>query len=158
MKAPVLGLYGGADTGIPVAQVEAMKAALADNKKTAEFKIYPDAPHGFHADYRASYRKDAAEDAWNQMQGLVQEIRRARLTTGTAAVRRQRRRASAEAVAVAIGLPDLFDFPDRPDKGSSETDDNAEEDQGQGRGCEHGQHTLVNCKQHTTWAAKSRWP
>jgi carboxymethylenebutenolidase len=68
MKAPVLGLYGGADTGIPVAQVEAMKAALADNKKTAEFKIYPDAPHGFHADYRASYRKDAAEDAWNQMQ------------------------------------------------------------------------------------------
>jgi len=68
MKAPVLGLYGGADTGIPVTQVEAMKAALAENKKTAEFKIYPDAPHGFHADYRASYRKDAAEDAWNQMQ------------------------------------------------------------------------------------------
>lgn len=68
MKAPVLGLYGGADTGIPVTQVEAMKAALAQNKKTAEFKIYPDAPHGFHADYRASYRKDAADDAWNQMQ------------------------------------------------------------------------------------------
>ena len=68
MKAPVLGLYGGADTGIPVAQVEAMKAALADAKKTAEFKIYPDAPHGFHADYRASYRKEAAEDAWSQMQ------------------------------------------------------------------------------------------
>ena len=66
MKAPVLGLYGGADTGIPVAQVEAMKAALAENKKTAEFKIYPGAPHGFHADYRASYRKDAAEDAWKQ--------------------------------------------------------------------------------------------
>jgi carboxymethylenebutenolidase len=69
MKAPVLGLYGEADTGIPVATVEAFKAALAENKKTAEFKIYPDAPHGFHADYRASYRKDAAEDAWNQMQG-----------------------------------------------------------------------------------------
>jgi carboxymethylenebutenolidase len=68
MKAPVLGLYGSADTGIPVAQVEAMKAALAENKKTAEFKIYPDAPHGFHADYRASYRKEAAEDGWNQMQ------------------------------------------------------------------------------------------
>lgn len=68
MKAPVLGLYGGADTGIPVAQVEAMKAALADNKKAAEFKIYPEAPHGFHADYRASYRKEAADDAWNQMQ------------------------------------------------------------------------------------------
>jgi carboxymethylenebutenolidase len=68
MKAPVLGLYGAEDTGIPVATVEALKQALADDKKTAEFKIYPGAPHGFHADYRASYRKDAAEDAWNQMQ------------------------------------------------------------------------------------------
>ena len=53
MKAPVLGLYGEADTGIPVAQVEALKAALAAAHKTAEFKIYPGAPHGFHADYRA---------------------------------------------------------------------------------------------------------
>ena len=69
MKAPVLGLYGEADTGIPVATVEALKAALAESKKTAEFKIYPGAPHGFHADYRASYRKDAAEDGWNQMIG-----------------------------------------------------------------------------------------
>jgi carboxymethylenebutenolidase len=68
MKAPVLGLYGEADTGIPVASVEALKAALAENKKTAEFKIYPGAPHGFHADYRASYRKEAAEDGWSQMQ------------------------------------------------------------------------------------------
>jgi carboxymethylenebutenolidase len=68
MKAPVLGLYGEADTGIPVATVETFKAALAENKKTAAFKIYPGAPHGFHADYRPSYRKDAAEDAWSQMQ------------------------------------------------------------------------------------------
>jgi carboxymethylenebutenolidase len=68
MKAPVLGLYGEADAGIPVAQVEQMKAALAAAGKTAEFKIYPGAPHGFHADYRASYRKEAAEDAWSQMQ------------------------------------------------------------------------------------------
>jgi carboxymethylenebutenolidase len=68
MKAPVIGLYGEADTGIPVATVEAFKAALAADKKTAEFKIYPGAPHGFHADYRPSYRKDAAEDAWTQMQ------------------------------------------------------------------------------------------
>jgi carboxymethylenebutenolidase len=68
MKAPVLGLYGEADTGIPLASVEAMKAALAENKKTAEFKIYPGAPHGFHADYRASYRKEAADDAWARMQ------------------------------------------------------------------------------------------
>jgi len=68
MKAPVLGLYGEADQGIPVAQVEAMKAALAAANKPAEFKIYPGAPHGFHADYRPSYRKEAADDAWNQMQ------------------------------------------------------------------------------------------
>ena len=67
MKAPVLGLYGEADQGIPVAQVEAIKAALQKAGKTAEFKIYPGAPHGFHADYRASYRKEAAEDGWNQM-------------------------------------------------------------------------------------------
>ena len=67
MKAPVLGLYGEADQGIPVATVEAMKAALQAAGKKAEFKIYPGAPHGFHADYRPSYRKDAAEDAWNQL-------------------------------------------------------------------------------------------
>src|SRR6266508_2739334 len=67
MKAPVLGLYGEADQGIPVAQVEAMKAALQAAGKTAEFKIYPGAPHGFHADYRQSYRKEAAEDAWKEM-------------------------------------------------------------------------------------------
>jgi carboxymethylenebutenolidase len=68
MKAPVLGLYGGADQGISAAQIDAMKAALAANHKVADFKIYPGAPHGFHADYRPSYRKDAAEDAWQQRQ------------------------------------------------------------------------------------------
>ena len=67
VKAPVLGLYGEADQGIPVAQVEAIKAALQAAGKTAEFKIYPGAPHGFHADYRASYRKEAAEEAWKEM-------------------------------------------------------------------------------------------
>src|ERR1700730_5351469 len=71
MKAPVLGLYGEVDTGIPAATSEGLKAALAENKKTAEFKLYPGAPHGFHADYRASYRKEAAEDGWNQLQGWV---------------------------------------------------------------------------------------
>jgi carboxymethylenebutenolidase len=75
MKAPVLGLYGEADTGIPVATVEALKAALAKNKKTAEFKIYPGAPHGFHADYRASYRKEAAEDGWNMMQAWFKKYK-----------------------------------------------------------------------------------
>jgi carboxymethylenebutenolidase len=68
MKAPVLGLYGAEDQGIPVAQVEAMKAALQAAGKTAEFKIYPNAGHAFHADYRPSYRKEAAEDGWKQMQ------------------------------------------------------------------------------------------
>jgi carboxymethylenebutenolidase len=75
MKAPVLGLYGEADQGIPVAQVEAMKAALQAAGKTAEFKIYPGAPHGFHADYRASYRREAAEDGWNQMQAWFKKYK-----------------------------------------------------------------------------------
>jgi carboxymethylenebutenolidase len=75
MKAPVLGLYGEADTGIPVKDVEALKAALAEAKKTAEFKIYPGAPHGFHADYRASYRKDAADDGWSQMQAWFKKFK-----------------------------------------------------------------------------------
>ncbi len=68
MKAPVLGLYGEADQGIPVAQVEEMKAALKATGKTAEFKIYPGAGHAFHADYRPSYRQEAAEDGWKQME------------------------------------------------------------------------------------------
>src|ERR1700682_5398882 len=75
MKAPVLGLYGEAGTGLPVAQVEALKAALAAAGKTAEFKIYPGAPHGFHAHYRASYRKEAADDAWNQMQAWFKKYK-----------------------------------------------------------------------------------
>jgi carboxymethylenebutenolidase len=68
LKAPVLGLYGGADTGIPVESVEKMQKALKDEKKTAEIVVYPDTPHGFHADYRPSYRKDKAEDGWKRLQ------------------------------------------------------------------------------------------
>jgi carboxymethylenebutenolidase len=67
MKAAVLGLYGEADQGIPVPTVEALKAKLQAAGKKAEFKIYPGAPHGFHADYRPSYRKEAADDAWAQL-------------------------------------------------------------------------------------------
>jgi carboxymethylenebutenolidase len=73
MKAPVLGLYGEADQGIPVAQVEEMKAALKAAGKTAEFKTYPNAPHAFHADYRPSYRQEAAEDGWKQMAAWFQK-------------------------------------------------------------------------------------
>jgi carboxymethylenebutenolidase len=67
VKEPVLGLYGADDSGIKIEQVNEMQAALKDAGKTAEFHIYPGAPHGFVADYRASYRQEAAEDAWNQM-------------------------------------------------------------------------------------------
>ena len=66
MKAPVLGLYGGQDQGIPVDTVEQMKAALQAAGKTAEFVVYPDAPHAFNADYRPSYREDAAKDGWRR--------------------------------------------------------------------------------------------
>jgi carboxymethylenebutenolidase len=67
LKAPVLGLYGGADAGIPNDGVDRMRAALAAAGKTFEIKTYPDTPHGFHADYRPSYRKDAAEDGWRRL-------------------------------------------------------------------------------------------
>ncbi len=69
LKAPVLGLYGGQDTGIPLSTVDQMKAALSSGSAAATrstFHIYPEAPHAFHADYRPSYRKAAAEDAWNR--------------------------------------------------------------------------------------------
>jgi len=75
MKAPVLGLYGAEDAGIPVAQVEQMKAAMAAANKPAEFHIYPGAPHGFEADYRPSYRKEAAEQAWNEMQAWLKKYK-----------------------------------------------------------------------------------
>ncbi len=68
IKAPVLGLYGGADQGIPVAHVEQMKQALAAAGKESEFVVYPDAPHAFHADYRPSYREQPAQDGWDRLQ------------------------------------------------------------------------------------------
>ncbi len=67
VKEPMLGLYGAADAGIPLEQVNEMEAALKAAGKTAEFHIYPGAPHGFVADYRSSYRRDAAEDGWSRM-------------------------------------------------------------------------------------------
>jgi carboxymethylenebutenolidase len=66
MKAPVLGLHGETDAGIPVVTVEALKEALAKANKPAEFRIYPGARTA--SMHPASYRKEAAEDAWNQMQ------------------------------------------------------------------------------------------
>lgn len=67
MNAPVLGLYGGADQNIPVTQVEEMRAAISANGKASEIIVYPDAPHGFYADYRPSYRPEAARDGWKRM-------------------------------------------------------------------------------------------
>ncbi len=71
MHAPVLGLYGGEDAGIPVDTIELMKAALARGSaaaKASTFVIYPKAPHAFHADYRPSYRAVEAKDGWDQAQ------------------------------------------------------------------------------------------
>jgi carboxymethylenebutenolidase len=69
LKGPVLGLYGGADEGIPLSTVEQMKGLLAQGNaasKASQFVVYPDAPHAFHADYRSSFRKEAAEDGWKR--------------------------------------------------------------------------------------------
>lgn len=67
LKAPVLGLYGGKDTGIPLNTVEQMKKAIKDANKPSEIIVYPDAQHGFHADYRPSYKKDDAQDGWAKL-------------------------------------------------------------------------------------------
>jgi len=69
LKGNVLGLYGAADTGIPLDTVDKMKSALANGSaaaKSSEFVVYPEAPHAFHADYRASFRKEPAEDGWKR--------------------------------------------------------------------------------------------
>jgi carboxymethylenebutenolidase len=72
LHAPVLGLYGGKDQGIPVETIEQMRAALSKSKSKAarqsEIIVYPDAGHGFHADYRPSYDKAAATDGWQRLQ------------------------------------------------------------------------------------------
>ncbi|TAD92056.1 MAG: carboxymethylenebutenolidase [Alphaproteobacteria bacterium] len=66
IRAPILGLYGAADTGIPVPTVEQLRTALGSGTRS-EIVIYPDMPHAFHADYRPSYRKEAAEDGWRRL-------------------------------------------------------------------------------------------
>ncbi|MFZ3129050.1 MAG: dienelactone hydrolase family protein [Rhodoferax sp.] len=69
LHAPVLGLYGGADSGIPLDTIAKMKEVLAKGNaasRASQFVVYPDTPHAFHADYRPSYRKEAAEDGWKR--------------------------------------------------------------------------------------------
>jgi carboxymethylenebutenolidase len=82
LRAPVLGLYGGADTGIPPDTVANMRAALADAQSApsrasrdlprgdapSEIVVYPSAPHGFHADYRPSYVAADAKDGWRRLE------------------------------------------------------------------------------------------
>lgn len=67
LKAPVLGLYGAEDQGIPMEIVEIMQADLKAANSGSEIVIYPEAPHGFHADYRPSYRAGPAKDGWKRM-------------------------------------------------------------------------------------------
>ncbi|MHB8453846.1 MAG: dienelactone hydrolase family protein [Acidiferrobacterales bacterium] len=66
LRAPVLGLYGGADQSIPLDTVEKMRARLEEAGGRSEIIVYPDAPHAFFADYRPNYRKDAALDGWKR--------------------------------------------------------------------------------------------
>ncbi len=73
LKAPILGLYGGADTGIPVESVDQMKKALKEANKPCELVLYPDTPHGFYADYRPTYRKEAADDGWKRLQAWFKD-------------------------------------------------------------------------------------
>ena len=76
LHAPVLGLYGAQDNGIPVSTVAAMQEALKQGSaaaKASEFVVYPDAGHAFHADYRPSYRPDPAKDGWARCQAWFKQ-------------------------------------------------------------------------------------
>lgn len=73
LKVPVLGLYGGADQGIPVETVEKMREALKASSSGSEIVVYPDTPHAFYADYRPSYRKEQAQDGWKRLQAWFKQ-------------------------------------------------------------------------------------
>jgi carboxymethylenebutenolidase len=68
LKVPVLGLYGGSDDSIPLASIEQMKKTLKEAGNPSEIVVYPNTPHGFHADYRPTYRKEQAEDGDKRLQ------------------------------------------------------------------------------------------
>ncbi|GBO55159.1 dienelactone hydrolase family [Pseudanabaena sp. lw0831] len=73
LQVPILGLYGGKDTGIPLDTVEQMRDRLKGCSTKSEIVVYPDAPHAFHADYRPSYRQSDAEDGWKRLQAWFKE-------------------------------------------------------------------------------------
>ena len=68
LRVPVLGLYGGLDTGIPLDSVQQMQEELKKGKSKSEIIVYPNAKHGFHADYRDSYNKESSDEAWKKLQ------------------------------------------------------------------------------------------
>ncbi|MBF2028583.1 MAG: dienelactone hydrolase family protein [Oscillatoriales cyanobacterium C42_A2020_001] len=73
LKVPVLGLYGGQDTGIPLNTVEQMRDRLKPSASQSEIIVYPEAPHAFFADYRPSYRETAAKDGWKRLQAWFKQ-------------------------------------------------------------------------------------
>jgi carboxymethylenebutenolidase len=74
VNAPVLGLYGGSDQGIPLDTVERMQTALKAANSPSHVVVYPDTPHAFFADYRPSYRKEQAEDGWNRLREWFKQL------------------------------------------------------------------------------------
>ncbi|MES2206012.1 MAG: dienelactone hydrolase family protein [Pseudomonadota bacterium] len=73
IKPPILGLYGGSDPSIPLDDIYTFKETLATMNSASDIHVYPDAPHAFFADYRPSYRKDAAEDGWERLQKWLKQ-------------------------------------------------------------------------------------
>jgi Dienelactone hydrolase and related enzymes len=73
LKVPVIGFYGGLDTGIPIDSIEQMRAELKKGTSGSEIIVYPKAGHGFHADYRESYNKEASDDAWKRLRGWFKQ-------------------------------------------------------------------------------------
>jgi carboxymethylenebutenolidase len=73
LKVPILGLYGGKDTGIPLDTVQQMRDRLKSSSSKSEIIVYPDAPHAFFADYRPSYRETEAKDGWKRLQAWFKQ-------------------------------------------------------------------------------------
>lgn len=73
LKTPILGLYGGKDTGIPLNTVEQMRDRLKAGSSRSEIVVYPNAPHAFFADYRPSYREAEAKDGWQRLQAWFKQ-------------------------------------------------------------------------------------
>ncbi|MEE3717716.1 dienelactone hydrolase family protein [Tumidithrix elongata RA019] len=73
LTVPVLGLYGGKDTGIPLTTVDQFRDRLKSSRSKSEIIVYPDAPHAFFADYRPSYREKEAKDGWKRLQAWFKQ-------------------------------------------------------------------------------------